>query len=85
MKRISMLAVFAAALWTTAQARAVFDAAMQELGFTDMIENGGRYGHSGAVQHRCAWPGCNRFAGGPYCDEHENHKPALTPMYRSAA
>jgi hypothetical protein len=68
-----------------AQGRGVFDAAMRELGFTDMIESGGKYGHSGAVQHRCEVSGCNRFAGGRWCHEHEQHRPEVSPTYRRAA
>jgi hypothetical protein len=66
--------------------RDAYNAAMRELGYTDMVEpKRGSRGLSGAGQKRCQWEGgyCTRFASGRYCPEHANHR-ELTPAYRAA-
>jgi len=64
--------------------RDAYNAAMRELGFTDMIERRtDRRG--GAVQKRCEAHGCHRFTGGRYCREHEQHRPALSALRKGRA
>jgi hypothetical protein len=59
--------------------RDAYNAAMRELGFTDMIEPkrvSARLG--GGAQKRCQWEGgyCTKFASGRYCAEHDPHETA---------
>jgi hypothetical protein len=67
--------------------RDAYNAAMRELGYTDMIEPRTAPRKSGAAQHRCEWEGgyCAKFASGRYCPEHVEHRPEMTPERRRAA
>jgi hypothetical protein len=59
--------------------RDAYNAAMRELGFTDMIQPAARARSlGGGAQKRCQWEGgyCTRFASGRYCAEHNPHKTA---------
>lgn len=52
--------------------RDAYDAAMRELGYTDMIAPRTGERKSGLAQHRCEWEGghCVKFTSSRYCDEH---------------
>ena len=65
--------------------RDAYTAAMRELGYTDMIERGSRYGKGGGPQKRCEETGCNVFASGRYCNEHAGHRPERASASRRAA
>lgn len=67
--------------------RSAYDAAMRELGEPVEREDGGAYGHTGAVQHRCAWEGgyCPKFTAAVYCHEHEQHRPAYGAAHSGRA
>ncbi len=65
--------------------RDAYDAAMLELGYTDMIAPRTAPRKSGAVQHRCAAEGCHKFTAGRYCPEHVEHRPEMGAAHRRAA
>jgi hypothetical protein len=65
--------------------RSAYDAAMRELGEPVEREHGGAYGHSGAVQHRCAEQHCDRFTSAVYCHEHEQYRPAYGAAHSGRA
>jgi hypothetical protein len=62
-----------------------YNAAMRELGFTDMIVKRSGDRKSGGDQRRCEFGSCTRWARGRYCAEHDAHRPEMGSAYRSAA
>lgn len=55
----------------------VFDRAMRELGYTDLVAPSKRDRKSGGDQHRCAYAGCHRWTAAEFCREHETYRPEL--------
>jgi hypothetical protein len=65
--------------------RDTYDAAMRELGYTDMIAPRRAPRRSGAAQNRCEWEGgyCVKFVVGRYCPEHEiGRRPEMSAASR---
>lgn len=68
--------------------RPAYQAAMRELGYTDMLPKRSKYGKGGAGQKRCGWEGgyCSVFSASRYCAEHEvGARAAMTSATRRAA
>jgi hypothetical protein len=64
--------------------RGAYDAAMRELGYTDMIAPRDTGGRGGGPPKRCAVWQCHRFTAAEYCAEHAGHRPEVTAARRVA-
>jgi hypothetical protein len=64
--------------------RDAYDAAMRELGYTNMIAPRRSAERHGGRQRRCEASGCEKFTAGRYCPEHEHDRPAMAAARRAA-